>query len=73
VINECNSIIASRDGQLQKWVKVSGSLTTHPREEPFSKAVLQAYDRAQVLQDEKIALVQKATSLVSLSVLIAKA
>jgi hypothetical protein len=64
MINECNSIIASRDGQLQKWVKVSGSLTAHPKEEAFSKAILEAYGRAQVLQAEKIALVQKAVSLV---------
>ena len=66
-INECNALIANRDGQLQKWVKLSGSLVPHPKEEIFNKAILDAYDKAQMLQDEKIALMEKAGSLVSYS------
>jgi inhibitor of growth protein 3 len=63
-INECNAIIANRDSQLQKWVKLSGSLVPHPKEDAFNKAILDAFDRAQLLQDEKVALMEKAGSLV---------
>jgi inhibitor of growth protein 3 len=63
-INECNVLIGSKDGQLQKWIKQSGSLTPHPKEEVFNKQILEAYTKAQRLQEEKIALIQKATSLV---------
>ena len=63
-INECCSIIASRDGNLQKFIKQNGSLTINPKEEQYSKTILENYDRAQLLQEEKVALVQKASVLV---------
>jgi inhibitor of growth protein 3 len=63
-INECNILIGRQDGLLQKWIKASGSLVPHPKEEVMNKQILDAYNKAQRLQDEKIALIQKATSLV---------
>ncbi|KAF2669256.1 hypothetical protein BT63DRAFT_387608 [Microthyrium microscopicum] len=62
-INALNSLIATKDGQLQKFVKNSGSLTKHPKEDIWNKEILDAYTKAQALQDEKIAFVQKACSL----------
>jgi hypothetical protein len=37
----------------------------NPKEEPYNKVVIQSYERAQILQEEKIGLVEKAAALVS--------
>lgn len=63
-IHECRSIIAARDSNLQKFIKLNGSLVQNPKEEPYSKIILQNYERAQILQEEKIGLVEKAAALV---------
>ncbi|ORY06887.1 inhibitor of growth proteins N-terminal histone-binding-domain-containing protein [Clohesyomyces aquaticus] len=62
-INECRSIINARDSSLQKFIKLNGSLVQNPKEEPYSKIIQQNFDKAQMLQEEKIALVEKACSL----------
>ncbi|KAF2465366.1 uncharacterized protein BDR25DRAFT_318607 [Lindgomyces ingoldianus] len=62
-INECRSIINARDSSLQKFIKLNGSLVQNPKEEPYAKIIQQNFDKAQVLQEEKIALVEKACSL----------
>jgi hypothetical protein len=67
MINVCCNTIASRDGQLQKFIKQNGSLVTNPKEESYSKTVIENFEKAQVLQDEKVQLVQKASALVCLT------
>ncbi|KAF2731931.1 hypothetical protein EJ04DRAFT_514227 [Polyplosphaeria fusca] len=62
-IQECRSIIAARDNSLQKFIKLNSSLVQNPKEEPYSKTILQAYERSQVLQEEKIGLTEKAAAL----------
>jgi inhibitor of growth protein 3 len=64
LIQESRSIIAARDSSLQKFIKLNGSLVQNPKEEPYSKIITQHFERAQVLQEEKIALVDKASALV---------
>ncbi|EEP76843.1 conserved hypothetical protein [Uncinocarpus reesii 1704] len=60
IIQECRALINSRDGSLQKFIKLNGSHALNPKEESYSNAILQNMDRSQVLQDEKIALSEKA-------------
>lgn len=62
-IHECRSLIAARDSSLQKFVKLNGSLVENPKEATYSKLILQQYERAQILQEEKIGLVEKAATL----------
>ncbi|KAL2864932.1 putative PHD finger domain protein [Aspergillus lucknowensis] len=63
VIQDCRAIINSRDASIQKFIKLNGSLTPNPKEEQYSKLVLQNIDRSQQLQDEKIQLSEKACVL----------
>ena len=62
-INECVSIINHRDGQLQKFIKHNGSLVVNPKEEQYTKTIIENYDKAQNLHDEKMILMQKASAL----------
>ena len=62
-IQECRSTINSRDGSLQKFIKLNGSLAPNTKEEPYGKTILQNYDKSQLLQDEKIHLSEKACVL----------
>jgi inhibitor of growth protein 3 len=64
-ILECRNMIAIRDSSLQKFIKCNGALVPNPKEEQYSKVILQQYERAQILQEEKIGLVEKASMLVS--------
>jgi inhibitor of growth protein 3 len=64
-IQELRAAISQRDGSLQKFIKLNGSLVQNPKEEPYSKVILQNYERAQILQEEKIGLSEKAAALVS--------
>jgi inhibitor of growth protein 3 len=70
-IQELRAAIQQRDNSLQKFIKLNGSLVQNPKEEPYSKVILQNFERTQVLQEEKIGLAEKAMSLVSLSIDIA--
>ncbi|KAJ5890522.1 Zinc finger PHD-type [Penicillium subrubescens] len=63
IMQECRATINSRDGSIQKFIKLNGSLAPNPKEEAYNKAVLQSYERAIQLQDEKIALADKAAVL----------
>lgn len=58
-IQECRNVINQRDGSLQKFIKLNGSMVKNPREEPYAKVILDAYDRAERLQQEKVALCAK--------------
>jgi inhibitor of growth protein 3 len=63
IIQECRVTINSRDNSLQKFIKLNGSLAPNPKEEQYSKTILQSFDRCQALQDEKIQLGEKACIL----------
>ncbi|KAL4878290.1 inhibitor of growth proteins N-terminal histone-binding-domain-containing protein [Aspergillus karnatakaensis] len=63
VIQDCRSVINSRDASIQKFIKANGSLTPNPKEEQYSKIILQNLDRSHQLQDEKIQLSEKACIL----------
>ncbi len=65
VLHECHNAIASRDNSIQKFIKLNGSHLVNPKEEAYAKTILQNYERAQTLQDEKVALSEKAAVLVS--------
>jgi hypothetical protein len=63
-IQDLRAAIQQRDNSLQKFIKLNGSLVQNPKEEPYSKVILQNFERAQVLQEEKIGLSEKAAALV---------
>ncbi|KAJ5128350.1 Protein RTM1 [Penicillium atrosanguineum] len=63
IIQECRATINLRDGSIQKFIKLNGSLTPNPKEEQYSKTVLQNLDRCEALQSEKIQLSEKACVL----------
>lgn len=63
IIQECRTTINSRDSSIQKFIKLNGSLAPNPKEEQYSKTILQNLDRCQTLQDEKILLSEKASVL----------
>jgi inhibitor of growth protein 3 len=63
IIQECRVTINSRDGSLQRFIKLNSSLTPYPKEEQYSKSILQNLDQCQTLQDEKIHLSEKACVL----------
>lgn len=62
-IQECRTTINSRDGSLQKFIKLNGSLAPNTKEESYGKTIIQNYDKSQLLQDEKIHLSEKACVL----------
>lgn len=63
VMQECRATINSRDGSIQKFIKLNGSLASNPKEEEYSKAVLKNLDKSQEIQNEKIQLSEKACVL----------
>ena len=67
VVQECRTAATSRDNSLQKFLKINGAGQLNPKEETYSKAILSSYERAQIIQDEKVALSDKAALLVSLA------
>lgn len=67
---ECRQAINVRDISLQKHVKANGGHVKHPKEEAITKAVMANFDKAQILQDEKVTLSEKACLLVSAQVII---
>ncbi|KAL4869704.1 hypothetical protein BDV12DRAFT_74885 [Aspergillus spectabilis] len=63
IIQDCRSVINSRDSSIQKFIKANGSLTPNPKEDQYSKIIMQNLDRSHQLQDEKIHLSEKACIL----------
>ncbi|CAG8955474.1 hypothetical protein HYFRA_00010341 [Hymenoscyphus fraxineus] len=59
-MQECLTLITKYDGQIQKWVKLNGGHTPNPKEEQLSRMILENYDKAQILQEQKLALAMKA-------------
>ena len=64
MIHECRTIINTHDKSLQKFIKLNGSIVKNPKEEPYSKVILQNFKKAKIMQKEKIALAEKAAKLV---------
>lgn len=62
-IQDARTAINTRDGSLQKFIKLNGSLAPNPKEEQYGKIILQNFDRSQQLQEEKIQLSEKACVL----------
>lgn len=52
--------IYKREVQLQKFVRVNGGHVQNPKEDAFSKTILDCYDKLQTLQAEKLGLAQRA-------------
>ena len=63
-MQECISIITKNDAAIQKWIKINGSHAPNPREEAHSRVILENYDKAQILQEEKVALAQKTQQVI---------
>jgi inhibitor of growth protein 3 len=63
-IQICMDIINSRDASIQKWIRLNGSRIPNPKEEHLRKAVLENYDKVQILQEEKVALAQKSQNAI---------
>ncbi|KAJ5558036.1 Zinc finger PHD-type [Penicillium sp. DV-2018c] len=63
VMQESRTLINSRDSSIQKFIKMNGSLTPNPKEEPYTKTILQNMDKCHELQTEKIQLSEKACVL----------
>ncbi|EEH48293.1 uncharacterized protein PADG_04377 [Paracoccidioides brasiliensis Pb18] len=63
IMQECRMTINSRDNSLQKFIKQHGSHVPNPKEDSYSRTILQNLDRSQVLQDDKIQLSEKACML----------
>ena len=65
-LSEHRAVINNRDLSLQKFVKNNGfGSVKHPKEDAWMKAVSEAFDRAQALQEEKVGLANRAAFLVS--------
>lgn len=63
-IQECRNTIHGRDGSIQKFIRANGSHIPYPKEEAYSRTVLANYDRAQIVQEEKVGLSEKAAIIV---------
>ena len=59
-IMQCRDAIIQRDNAIQKHVRTVGSHVKHPKEDLLTKAITGNYDRIEILQAEKVGLVQKA-------------
>ena len=65
VVQECRNVIATRDTSIQKFLKLNGAGQPNPKEEGYCKNVMANFDKAQVVQEEKVGLSEKAAVLVS--------
>ena len=66
LVQECRNIIATRDSSIQKFLKLNGAGQPNPKEEGYCKNVMANFDKAQIVQEEKVGLSDKAALLVSL-------
>ena len=67
VVQECRNVIATRDGSIQKFLKLNGAGQPNPKEEGYCKNVMPNFDKAQIVQEEKVGLSEKAALLVESS------
>lgn len=64
IAHECRQVIHTRDSSIQKFIKANGHSQVNPKEDAYVKTVFANYDKAQSLQEEKVALSDKARILV---------
>jgi inhibitor of growth protein 3 len=57
------SSINSKDGAIQKQIKLQGSMVPHAKEKEYSESIHKLYESVQELQEQKIALSDKASLL----------
>ncbi|TKA75430.1 hypothetical protein B0A49_05043 [Cryomyces minteri] len=60
LVQDCRDVIAKRDASIQKFVKLNGGHVKNPQDEAYSKVIAANYDRARILQEEKVGLSEKA-------------
>lgn len=63
VVQECRNLIATRDISIQKFLKLNGAGQPNPKEEGYCKNVMANFDKAQIVQEEKVGLSEKAALL----------
>ncbi|CCU79010.1 putative PHD finger domain protein/putative inhibitor of growth protein 3 [Blumeria hordei DH14] len=56
---ECLAIINRHDNALQGWVRKNGGHVANPKEAAMNRIVIENYEKAQILQAEKISLARK--------------
>ncbi|EPQ65104.1 Subunit of the NuA4 histone acetyltransferase complex [Blumeria graminis f. sp. tritici 96224] len=61
---ECLAIINRHDNALQGWVRKNGGHVANPKEAAMNRIVLENYEKAQMLQAEKISLARKSQIVV---------
>ena len=61
-------MVNTREASIQKFLKSNGAGQSNPKEETYIKNVTANFDKAQIVQEEKVGLSEKAATLVSLSV-----
>jgi len=58
-LSDCLTVIARNDAAIQKWIKMNSSHTPNPKDGQLSQTIMANYQKAKLLQQEKIALAQK--------------
>lgn len=64
IISQSRLQVDRIDNSLQKHIKQNGSQVKHPKDDQWAKMVQHHYDKMQALQEDKVALSQKACVLV---------
>jgi inhibitor of growth protein 3 len=64
VVEDCRNFINSRDNSIQKFLKANGASQPNPKEEAYVKNIIASYEKAQNVQEEKIALAERSAHLV---------
>lgn len=63
IVQECRAQINTRDAAIQRWTKANGCADPSPKEEAQCKVVLSNFDQACAVQEEKMALSERAATL----------
>lgn len=64
-VEECRNIITARDSSIQKFLKANGASQSNPKEDAYVKNIIANFEKAENVQQEKIALAERSTHLVS--------
>ncbi|KAF2748381.1 hypothetical protein M011DRAFT_466786 [Sporormia fimetaria CBS 119925] len=67
-VHQQRAFALSRDQALQKFVKLNGAQVENPKEAGSAKTILSAFERAQIVQEEKLGLAEKAAMLMDRNV-----
>ena len=65
IVEECRNTINARDGSIQKYHKANGASSSYPKEEAYVTSIISNYEKAETVQQDKIALAERSTHLVS--------